>query len=100
MSPSEALIGYEIPLHPNHWQGTNNDAIESYADQAKHFRSQAIVAINRATRSTPIQSSYQVGNQVWLEATNLRLPHQKSKIAPKRYRPSELLRKFHRLHTT
>src|SRR6202008_1738187 len=60
MSPSKALIGYEIPLHPDQWQGTNNDAIESYADRAKRFRSQAIVAINQATRSTPIQSSYQV----------------------------------------
>ena len=90
MSPSQALIGYEIPLYPDQLRNTNNETIEDYTNRAKRFRSQAITAINKATRTASIPSMYKVGDQVWLDATNLRLPHQKSKIAPKRYGPFQI----------
>ena len=32
MSPSEALISFEIPLYPDQCQGTNNDTIEDYVN--------------------------------------------------------------------
>jgi hypothetical protein len=32
-------------------------------------------------------TQYRQGEQVWLEATNLQLRHQKTKLAPKRYGP-------------
>src|SRR6266850_2605531 len=36
--------------------------------------------------STP-KARYKLGDQVWLEATHLCLPHQKSKLVPKRMGP-------------
>jgi hypothetical protein len=45
-----------------------------------------IDAINRTTRkSVVIPSQYKEGAQVWLEAINLKIKHQKTKLAPKRY---------------
>ena len=51
-------------------------------------RAQAIDAINQSAKwdqgGTP---KYKIGNQVWLEATHLKLCHQSTKLAPKRYGP-------------
>jgi hypothetical protein len=37
---------------------------------------------------------FQVGEQVWLEASNLKLPYQTSKLAPKRQGPFKIIRKI------
>jgi Chromo (CHRromatin Organisation MOdifier) domain len=37
---------------------------------------------------------FQVGEQVWLEANNLKLPYQTSKLAPKRQGPFKIIRKI------
>jgi chromodomain-containing protein len=47
----------------------------------------AIMALNRAAREVPALSPYQVGDQVWLEATHLCLPYQSIKLAPKHHGP-------------
>ena len=53
----------------------------------------AIDAINQMakTRAT-IPSQYKVGDQVWLEATHLKLRHQKTKLAPKCYGPFKVVK--------
>jgi hypothetical protein len=51
-------------------------------------RTTAIDAINRtAQASKVIPSQYKEGAQVWLEAVNSKIKHQKTKLAPKRYGP-------------
>src|SRR5258707_13377165 len=51
-------------------------------------RAQAIEAINRAGRHPTIPpSQFKVNEQVWLDAKNLRLPYQTTKLAPKRHSP-------------
>ena len=51
-------------------------------------RRQAVDALNRvANPVSPLIPCYQVGDQVWLEATHLKLPHHASKLTPKRYGP-------------
>jgi len=49
---------------------------------------EAADALNRVAHNlTPIPDQYHAGDQVWLEATHLRLPYQTSKLNPKRYGP-------------
>ena len=51
-------------------------------------RAQAIDAINQsARRDQGGASKYKVGEQVWLEATHLKLRYQTTKLVPKRYGP-------------
>ena len=51
-------------------------------------RATAIDAINRTARALDvIPSQYKEGAQVWLEAINLKIKHQKTKLAPKWYGP-------------
>ena len=47
---------------------------------------QAIKFINWKAGEAP-SSQFAVGDQVWLEGSHLRLPHQSTKLAPKRYGP-------------
>ena len=47
---------------------------------------QAIKFINRKAGEAP-SSQFAIGDQVWLEGSHLRLPHQSTKLAPKRYGP-------------
>jgi hypothetical protein len=50
----------------------------------KEKRAQAIDAINEAARSKQaMMSQYKPGEQVWLEATHLKIHHQKMKLKPK-----------------
>src|SRR6266566_2663603 len=88
LSPNEILIGYEPTLQPAVTPPSNNDLVENRVDTLMEKRGLAIEAINRATKQggvPPVQ--YKKGEQVWLEATNLNLRHQKTKLAPKRYGP-------------
>ena len=51
-------------------------------------RAQAVDAINQTVgKGQVIPSQFKCGDQVWLEATNLKFPHQKTKLLPKRYGP-------------
>ena len=53
----------------------------------------AIDAINQMAKTkAPIPSQYKEGDQVWLEATHLKLRHQKTKLAPKRYGPFRVVK--------
>jgi hypothetical protein len=67
-------------------------------DQIKELaekRNQAIDAINQTLKGEQvIPSQYQVGNQVWLEATNLKVCHQKTKLAPKQYSPFPIIKEI------
>src|SRR5258708_4671426 len=58
-------------------------------------RDQAIEAINRVGRNgvTP-PSQFKVGDQVWLDAKNLCLPYQTTKLAPKRYGPFRITKEI------
>jgi hypothetical protein len=51
-------------------------------------RAIATDAINRIARASGvIPSQFKEGAQVWLEAVNLKIKHQKTKLALKRYGP-------------
>src|SRR5258707_10007389 len=56
-------------------------------------RAQAIEAINRAGRHPAIPpSQFKVNERVWLDAKNLHLPYQTTKLAPKRHGPFRVIK--------
>src|SRR5258708_34180196 len=58
-------------------------------------RAQAIDAINRAGRHpTNPQIQFKANDQVWLDAKNLRLPYQTTKLAPKRHGPFRITKEI------
>ena len=56
-------------------------------------RVQATKLINQKAGSVP-SPQFTVGDQVWLEGSHLRLPHQLTKLAPKRYRPFTIMKQI------
>jgi hypothetical protein len=58
-------------------------------------RAQAIDALNQVARTKQvITSQYKLGEQVWLEATHLKIHHQKMKLKPKRYGPFKIIKEI------
>jgi hypothetical protein len=93
LSPNDILFGYEPNLAPQNSPPANNEAAQQCIELLKEKRTQTIDAINKTARSgQTIPSQFQVGNQVWLEATHLKLRHQKTKLAPKCYGPFQVVK--------
>ena len=88
LSPNHILLGYDLSLIPSGKVVTNNDLVEKRMETLLEKRAQAIDAINQsAKRDQGGTPKYKVGDQVWLEATHLKLHHQSTKLAPKCYGP-------------
>ena len=93
LSPNDILFGYEPNLAPQNSLLANNEAAQQRIELLKEKRTQAIDAINKTARSgQTIPLQFQVGNQVWLEATHLKLRHQKTKLAPKCNGPFQVVK--------
>jgi len=90
-SPNQVLLGYDIPLIPNHMVFSNNEGAEKQLDIMKKRHEQAIEALNLMVNKTSMpEARYKLNDQVWLEATHLHLPHQKSKLIPKWMGPFQI----------
>jgi hypothetical protein len=84
LSPNQILLGYELTLQPEEDTLSNNEAIEMRIQNMKEKRAQAIDTINQmAQTGQAMMSQYKLGEQVWLEATHLKIHHQKTKLKPK-----------------
>jgi hypothetical protein len=58
-------------------------------------RATAIDAINRSGKGKPaVPSQYWLNDQVWLEATNLKIRHLKTKLNPKQYGPFKIIKEI------
>src|SRR5712671_5016691 len=87
-TPSEILLGYRPTLHPDQKTETNNQAVEQRLETMAQRRAQAIAAINRTANKSPTPTErFKVGDQVWLEASHLKLPYHTPKLAPRRQGP-------------
>jgi hypothetical protein len=61
----------------------------------KEKRAQVIDTINRTARQGQVMmSQYKQGEQVWLEATHLKICHQKTKLRPKWYGPFKIIKEI------
>ena len=88
LSPNQILLGYDLSLIPSGSATSNNDLVEKCMKTLLEKRAQAIDAINQsAKRDQGGALKYKLGDQVWLEATHLKLCHQTTKLASKRYGP-------------
>jgi hypothetical protein len=88
ISPSQALLGCNVALTLKDDATTSNQLAGDQIQNMMEKRATAIDAINRTARAlNVIPSQYKEGAQVWLEVTNLKIKHQKTKLAPKRYGP-------------
>jgi hypothetical protein len=69
--------------------------VEMRVQNMKEKRAQAIDAINWMARSKQVVTSqYKQGEQVWLEATHLKIHHRKTKLRPKRYGPFKIIKEI------
>ena len=90
LSPNQILLGVEPTLHPSEHHKTNNKAAERRMERMEEAWKQATRAINRKAAVIPL-AQYKPGDQVWIEVTHLKLPHQGSKLNPKWYDPFKIL---------
>ena len=86
LSPNKILLGYSPCLAPSEVIRTDNEVAEKRVKQMIEAQDQAIKFINWKAGEAP-SSQFAIGDQVWLEGSHLRLPHQSTKLAPKRYGP-------------
>jgi hypothetical protein len=95
LSPNQILLGYELTLQPEEDTPSNNEAAEMRIQNMKEKRAQAIDAINQtAQQGQVLMSQYKQGGQVWLEATHLKIRHQKTKLRSKHYRPFKIIKEI------
>ena len=95
LSPNQILLGYETTLIPTGTGESTNETTEQRLETMIEKRLAAIDAINHMAKTrAPIPSQYKIGNQVWLEATHLKLRHQKTKLTPKRYGPFRVVKEI------
>jgi hypothetical protein len=93
-SPFSLILGYEPRAYPSLGK-TFIPALEGRLSSLETARKEALAAHESARRIMIERSSrkfspWKVGNKVWLEATNLRIPYPSRKLAPKRHGPFEI----------
>jgi len=88
VTPIETLLGYRPTLHPDQNVVMNNQTAEQCIETLHQKRAQAIAAINKVVNQGPtLEGRFKEGDQVWLEASNLKLPYHTPKLAPRRQGP-------------
>ena len=93
VAPSEILLGYRPTLHPDQNVLSNNQTAEQRMETLHQRHAQATAAINKvANQGQTPEGRFKEGDQVWLEATNLKLPYHTSKLAPRRQGPFRVSR--------
>ena len=98
--PNQILLGFKITLLPLNTPPSNNETAEQHLALVHQKCLHVIDVINRATKGkTAIPSQYKVNDEVWLEASNLKIRHQKTKLAPKWYRPFKIIKEISPSHT-
>ncbi len=84
LSPNQILFGYNPMLNSNKVLQTHNTLVESQVKAMTKNCTNAIQALNKVTdQKGPPPSQFQIREQVWLDASHLKLPHQKAKLTPK-----------------
>ncbi len=95
MSPNQILLRYNPILNAEESLRTMNDLVEMRSEAMNLNRRNAIWALNKSSdQSGPPPSQYKPGQQVWLDATHLKLLHQKAKLTPKRLGPFKITKEI------
>ncbi len=95
LSPNQILLGYNPILNVEESLRTTNDLVELRSKAMNQNRRNTIWALNKSSDQNGLPpSQYRLGQQVWLDATHLKLPHQKAKLTPKRLGPFRILKEI------
>src|SRR6266403_124482 len=95
LSPNQILLGYNPILNMEESLRTMNDLVEMRSEAMDQNRRNAIWALNKSSdQNGPPPSQYKPGQQVWLDATHLKLPHQKAKLTPRRLGPFKVIKEI------
>src|SRR6266436_3675674 len=95
LSPTQILLGYNPILNVEESLGTTNDLVEMQSEAMNQNRKNAIWALNKSSdQNGPPPSQYKPGQQVWLDTTHLKLPHQKAKLTPRRLGPFRIIKEI------
>src|SRR6266436_7320116 len=95
LSPNQILLGYNPILNPEESPKTANDLVEMRSEAMDQNRKNAIWALNKSSdQNGPPPSQYKPGQQVWLDTTHLKLPHQKAKLTPKCLGPFKITKEI------
>jgi len=95
LSPNQILLGYNPILNAEESPKTTNDLVEMRFEAMDQNRRNTIWALNKSSNQNgPPPSQYKPGQQVWLDATHLKLPHQKAKLTPKRLGPFKIIKEI------
>ena len=95
LSPNQILIRYDILLQTPNDVETSNALVEWRIGIMNQRREQVIEALNKTAEKSGIPpAQYNTRDQVWLEGKNLQLPHQVTKLAPKRYGPFKIIKEI------
>jgi transposase InsO family protein len=97
MTPFELMYGTKPHGIPSIIEESNIESTEQRIESLDHARKEAIAAHNIAKERMEqrIKSTFKpfvIGQKVWLEARNLKLPFKSGKIAPKRVGPYPITR--------
>ena len=91
LASTQALLGYFPLLNPLAPPLTTNPRTEERAEQATKFCQLAQEMLNKMVNWIP-PNQFKVGAKVWLEGSNLALPYQTCKLAPKRHGPFTVIK--------
>jgi hypothetical protein len=93
LSPNQILLGYDITLNPGNTPSVANESAEECSQIMMERRAQVIEVLNQAVEKVgKPEAQHTVGAQVWLKGKNLKLPHQSTKLVPKRYGPFKIIK--------
>ncbi len=81
LSPNQILFGYNPTLNSDKVLQTHNALVESRIQTMTKNHADAIRALNKvADQKGPPPSQFCLREKVWLDASHLKLPHQKAKL--------------------
>ncbi len=95
LSPNQILFGYNPTLNSNKVLQTHNALVESRIQTMTKNRADAIRALNKVTNQRgPPPAQFHLREKVWLDASHLKLPHQKAKLTPKCLGPFKIIQEI------
>src|SRR6266403_5219079 len=95
LSPNQILFGYNPTLNSDKVLQTHNALVESRIQTMTKNRADTIWALNKvANQKGPPPSQFHLQEKVWLDASHLKLPHQKAKLTPKCLGPFKIIQEI------
>src|SRR6266478_3976142 len=95
LSPNQILFRYNPTLNSDKVLQTHNALVESQIQTMTKNRADAIRALNKvAEQKGPPPAQFHLREQVWLDASHLKLPHQKAKLTPKCLGPFKIIQEI------